>query len=107
MATRNTRLHTAKTKAGNGSQKGQDEGLMQGYMARGREQVTHYVSDYPLSSVLMVFGAGLGFGIALGMSLGAVSWTRRQASLTERLGQQVLGTLRNVLPGNWAERITG
>ena len=61
------------------------------------------VSDYPLSAVLLVFGVGLGVGVALGsMLIGPVaphpSFVQRTERAAEKVGRQVLDAIAGVLP---------
>lgn len=61
------------------------------------------VSDYPLSSVLVVFGVGLGIGVALGAILGGPaapppSLAKRTELAAEKVGRQMLDAIAAVLP---------
>ena len=61
------------------------------------------VSDYPLSSVLVVFGVGLGIGVALGAMLGGPalpppSLAKRTELAAEKVGRQILDAIAGVLP---------
>ena len=69
------------------------------------------VSDYPLSSVLVVFGIGLGIGVALGSILGGPptprpSIGRRTELAAQHLGRQVLDGLVSVLPESLSKHVS-
>jgi hypothetical protein len=71
--------------------------------ARAAPKSEGLVSDYPLSAVLLVFGVGLGVGVALGsMLMGPAtpdpSFVQRTERAAEKLGRQVLGAIAGVLP---------
>jgi hypothetical protein len=68
------------------------------------------ISDYPISSVLIVFGIGLGAGVALGSLLsGSVTseptFGRRTELAAEHLGRQVRDAIAAVLPTSVAKHI--
>ena len=61
------------------------------------------VGDYPLSSVIVVFGVGIGVGVALGSLLHGtpaprLSFGQRSELATERLGRQIVDAVASVLP---------
>jgi hypothetical protein len=69
------------------------------------------VSDYPLSSVLVVFGLGLGVGVAVGSLLGGPVMPRpslgqRTELAAEKLGRQMLEAIAGVLPESLAKHIS-
>ena len=69
------------------------------------------VSHYPLSSVLVVFGIGLGIGVALGSILGGPvmprpSFGQRTEIAAERLGRQVLDAIAGVLPESLSKHVS-
>lgn len=69
------------------------------------------VSDYPLSSVLVVFGMGLGVGLVLVNVLGGAvtprpSFGRRTELAAEKLGRQVLDAIVGSLPESIAKHIS-
>ena len=68
------------------------------------------VSDYPLSSVLVVFGIGLGVGVALGSILGGPMTTppslvQRTELAAEKLGRQMLDAIASALPKSLSKHI--
>ena len=68
------------------------------------------VSHYPLSSVLVVFGVGLGVGVALGSILGGPdtprpSFGKRTELAAEKIGRQVLDSIAGVLPESLAKYV--
>ena len=68
------------------------------------------VCNYPMSSVLVVFGIGLGAGVALGSLLsGSVTsrptLVRRTEQAAEQLGRQMLDAVAGVLPASLAKHL--
>ena len=68
------------------------------------------VSHYPLSSVLVVFGIGLGVGVAVGSILGGPAPPRptlgqRTELAAEKLGRQMLDAIAGVLPESISKHI--
>jgi hypothetical protein len=55
------------------------------------------VTENPLTSTLVAFGAGLAIGVLIGHSLGA-GRHEIEATTMERLGRQVCDVLRSSLP---------
>lgn len=69
------------------------------------------VSHYPLSSVLVVFGIGLGVGVALGKILGEPFMPRpslgqRTELAAEKLARQMRDAIAGVLPESLSKRIS-
>lgn len=69
------------------------------------------VSHYPLSSVLVVFGIGLGVGAALGSILAGSAMPRRSFGqrtelAAEKLGRQMLDAIAGVLPESLSKHIS-
>lgn len=80
-------------------------------LARAVAKSEGLVSDYPLSSVLLVFGIGLGVGVAVGSILGAPIMSRpslgqRTELAAEKLGRQMLDAIASVLPESLAKHIS-
>jgi len=73
MATRHTYAGSTQHFNGTGEEGRQGQGgMMEQVSSAGQaiqSQAQHYVEDYPLSTVLTVFGIGLGIGVVLGSSL--------------------------------------
>jgi hypothetical protein len=73
------------------------------------EQGLGLVGDYPMSSVLVVFGVGLCAGVALsGLLTGSPApptLGRRTELAAEQLGRQMLGAIAGVLPASLAKHI--
>ena len=68
------------------------------------------VCNYPMSSVLVVFGIGLGAGVALGSLLSGPVTSRptlgrRTELAAEQLGRQMLDAIAGVLPASLAKHI--
>lgn len=69
------------------------------------------VSHYPLSSVLVVFGIGLGVGVALGRMLGEPGMPRpslgqRTEIAAEKLGRQMRDAIVGVLPDSLSKHVS-
>lgn len=73
---------------------------MKDRVARSYHDVEQVIVHNPASSVLMVFGLGLGVGLWLGSSLVEAERARRahSASFTEKVGRQVLEALAGIMP---------
>jgi hypothetical protein len=72
MATRHTYGGSSQHFNGPMEQQGQSAGMMGQVKAAGeavQSQAQHVIEDYPLSTVLAVFGIGLGVGCLLGAAL--------------------------------------
>jgi len=68
------------------------------------------VSDYPLSSVLVVVGLGLAVGMVVGSILGrpaapGPSFVQRTELAAGNLGRQMLGAIAGVLPESLSKHI--
>ena len=69
------------------------------------------VSHYPLSAVLVVFGVGLGVGVALGSIIAgpvtpSPSFGRRAELAAEHVGRQMLDAIAGVLPEALSKHIS-
>jgi hypothetical protein len=69
------------------------------------------VSDYPLSSVLVVVGLGLAVGMVLGSILGrhatpGPSFVQRTELAAGNLGRQMLGAMAGALPESLSKHIS-
>lgn len=68
------------------------------------------ISHYPLSSALVLFGIGLGVGVALGSILGGPvlphpSFGERTELAAGKLGRQMLDAIAGVLPESLSKHI--
>jgi hypothetical protein len=59
--------------------------------------VKETVETHPVSTALMVFGAGLGIGVLAGTLLAEATYTRPSRGV-EALGQKVLDRLTSMMP---------
>ena len=64
------------------------------------EQPTELVKEYPLSSMLMLFGVGLGVGVVIGQAMCSpmLHAMHPEPTMTERVSRQIYDTVSNVLP---------
>ena len=71
------------------------------------ERPGELAQEYPLSSMLVVFGAGLGIGILLGQCLAEPlnQMMQPQQTTTERLGRQMLDYMHSILPASVARQL--
>jgi hypothetical protein len=58
---------------------------------------TDFVEQHAMSSALMALGLGFGTGLVL-VSVLSESMPSRQATLTQRLGQQMLDAMSSMIP---------
>jgi hypothetical protein len=78
----------------------QDEGTMQSML----RQPAEIVGDYPASSVLLVFGIGLGVGFVIGNALCQSSGYWHQPTMSERWRQGMYDSLSNLVPESVSRR---
>jgi len=69
------------------------------------------VGDYPVSSVLLVFGIGLGVGVAIASILASPAaspptFGQRAEVAAEKLGRQMLDAMACVLPQSLAKHVS-
>jgi len=60
------------------------------------EQSREMVSEYPISSLMVVFGLGVGLGVLLSQTL--VAPMMQPQCATERLGNQIYDAIANAIP---------
>lgn len=60
------------------------------------EQSKEIISDYPISSLMVVFGLGVGLGVLLSQSL--VAPMLQPQCATERLGKQIYDAIASGIP---------
>jgi len=68
------------------------------------------ITQYPMSSALVMFGVGLGLGVAIGSILCSVaapppSFGQRAELAAEKLGRQMLDAIAGVLPQSIARHV--
>ncbi len=70
---------------------------------------TGVVKEYPVSSMLVVFGIGIGVGALLGSTLAApiMSAIKSEPSTAEKLGTQIYAALANTIPSSIMRRLPG
>lgn len=63
--------------------------------------------EYPLSSMLLVFGTGLGVGVLLSQALAGPlhQMLQPEPTMTERLGRQMMDYLSNALPESLSRQL--
>jgi hypothetical protein len=55
--------------------------------------------DYPVSSMLVVFGVGLGVGVILSqVACSSLASAFEEPTFTERISRQIMSAVNNVLP---------
>ena len=77
------------------------------YMQEALHKPVEMAQEYPLSSMLLVFGAGLGVGILLSQALAGPlhHFMQPEPTMTERLGRQMLEYLHSTLPESLARQL--
>ena len=96
--------------AGQKKSVGQNRSLTGRTVANAVTKPKGLVSDYPLSSVLVVVGLGLAVGVVVGGILGrpvapGPSFVQRTELAAGNLGRQMLGAIAGVLPESLSKRI--
>jgi len=70
------------------------------------EKPVELAKEYPLSSMLVVFGVGLGVGVLLsGVLSGPLHQMMHHETMTERMGRQVMDYLSSALPESLARQL--
>ncbi len=70
------------------------------------QQSKQMVGEYPISSMMVVFGLGIGLGVLLGQTLvGPVFQPER--TMSERLGTQIYDAIANAIPDSLMRRLPG
>lgn len=70
------------------------------------EKSTGVVKDYPVSSMLVVFGIGVGLGALIASAI-AVPLMKPEPSMAEKLGTQIYDALANAMPTSLMRRLPG
>lgn len=60
-------------------------------------EATRFIQERPLTSVMALFGAGLGAGVAVGCLLSRSSSTRR-SSMADEIGRSIVDSISRVMP---------
>ncbi len=63
------------------------------------ERPAELVKEYPLASMLLMFGVGMGVGVVVSSAIcsGLAEMTEHEATMTEKLKKQVYDALSNVI----------
>ena len=77
-----------------------------GQVRHALEQPTEMVKEHPLSSMLLVFGVGLGVGVLLSQACAGplMHMAYPEPTTSEKIGRQVYDALSGVLPQSFAAR---
>ena len=70
-----------------------------------RETVAHPVQSHPISTTLLVFGAGLGLGALIGSMITESAPPKRHMSQAEMLGRSLLDSLSAAMPDALARHL--
>jgi hypothetical protein len=70
------------------------------------QQPREMVKEHPLSSMLLLFGVGLGVGVLIGQACAGplLHMAYHEPTTSEKLGRQVYDALSGVLPQTFAAR---
>lgn len=71
----------------------------------GLTQSKEWVTEYPLTSVLIAYGLGLGIGVAIGTALSETAPVR-DPGMAERYSKQLVEAMRYLLPSSVSDRIS-
>lgn len=65
----------------------------------GQSCTTEMIQEYPLTSLLVVFGVGMGIGVVIGQAVGgSVKGLMREETTAEKLSGQIRDALKKALP---------
>lgn len=98
MVAQGTRRNRNAQGGGNRQEQGQIAGMM--------NKPGELVSEYPVSSVLLVFGVGLGVGFVLASALCESSMWQPPESTTQRWGRQLQDTFSHMVPESVSRRFS-
>lgn len=64
------------------------------------EKPSEMVKEYPVSSMLLAFGVGLGVGVVIAQACAGplMSYVHPEPSMTEKLSRQIYDAVANVIP---------
>lgn len=71
------------------------------------EQPAEMVKEYPVSSMLLAFGVGLGVGVVIAQACAGplMSYVHPEPSMTEKLSRQIYDAVANVIPQSLSSRL--
>lgn len=70
------------------------------------ERPQELVREYPVSSMLVLFGVGLGVGVILGQTLScALSEMAPEPTMTDKMKQQAYDAISHVLPASLLKQL--
>lgn len=64
------------------------------------EQPAEMVKEYPVSSMLLAFGVGLGIGVVIAQAAAGplMHYARHEPTMSERLSRQIYDAVSSVMP---------
>jgi hypothetical protein len=60
--------------------------------------------EYPVSSMLVVFGVGLGVGVLLSQAVAHLPYAAAEPTVSERLAKQIYDAVSNAIPPSLAKQ---
>jgi hypothetical protein len=71
------------------------------------ERPKELVNEYPISSMLVMFGVGIGVGLIVGQALsGALGELVEEPTMTEKMKHQAYDALSHVLPASVLKQLS-
>jgi hypothetical protein len=69
-------------------------------MYHAMEQPAEMVKEYPVSSMLLAFGLGLGVGVVIAQACAGpmMSYMHHEPTMTEKLSRQIYDVVANTMP---------
>ncbi len=68
------------------------------------EKPVEMAKEYPVASMMVLFGVGLGVGVLLGQSCSRLPYFAPEQSTTERLTKQIYDAVANAIPSSLAHQ---
>jgi hypothetical protein len=71
------------------------------------EKPLEMAKEYPVSSMLVVFGVGLGVGVLLSQAVSRLPYAAAEPTMSERLAKQIYDAVSSAIPPSLAKQFHG
>jgi len=73
-------------------------------LAHALDKPLEMAKEYPVSSMLVVFGVGLGVGVLLSQAISQLPYPAAQPTMSERLTKQIYDAVSSAIPPSLAKQ---